>query len=83
MNIEINTTRGPMTVSIKRFIERELDGADYGLGRIEELAATQRKQNEFLGNLTEVLIQKNIITEDNLKDWFYEFTGFTTNQLPQ
>lgn len=29
MNIEINTTRGPMTVSVKGFIERELDGADY------------------------------------------------------
>lgn len=54
-------------ISIKRAVERAVDGADYESGALEGLQQTVSNQTEFLGNLVEFLISKDCFSAEELE----------------
>mgnify|MGYP000951285774 CR=1 FL=1 len=50
--------------SLENYAANQLDGDDYGVGRLEAAAATAENNSRAIGRLLDILAAKNVITAD-------------------
>lgn len=56
------------TISIPVYVQRKLDGNDYGVGRLEAATNEAENNSNAMGKLMELLFEKGIISLDDIKN---------------
>ena len=64
----IKDYRGKEFSSISIAVMKHIDGSDHEYGQLEEAAETANNAGRCIGNLIELLFNKGIITEDEIKE---------------
>lgn len=74
MTITESTFRGEIEMSVEHFVERGLDGADYGQGQLEDLKYSNEKVTKAFARLIEVLANKHRTLNES--EVFYIVKGY-------
>lgn len=53
-------------LSVAEYVETNLDGSDYEHGAVETAEATANNCKNYLAKLTALLVEKKLLTEDEL-----------------